>query len=215
MTKIKNSTLDTETTFGLIRQRKLIEANAQALHNLYNPVRCGGISKYFFTWLHILISCSRSGRTSASSSLWVSLSKGMMGMRQWWKGTALIVGVLMVWCSGWGRDKIETCLSGGESDQSWDDLFIAVHGESGYPGRMVWGSGADLMFQFRLERGGDGTKCCQEMNQRQWVCLGSMGRKCNTAWWRDDVRQRRGSTGEGKERRRHQLDGHEFYWVKK
>jgi hypothetical protein len=36
----------------------------------------------------------------------------------------------MTWCSGYGGDKMEMRLSGEESDQYWDDLFIVVEGES-------------------------------------------------------------------------------------
>jgi hypothetical protein len=61
------------------------------------------------------------------------------------------------------------------------------------------------MLPFRFERGGDGTKRCQKMKQRQRVHLGSMGRKRDTTWWRDDIGGRRGGTGEGKGRRRRQL----------
>jgi hypothetical protein len=46
-----------------------------------------------------------------------------------------VSGALMAWCSGCGGGKIETRLSGGESGQGWDDLFIAVEGGS----RAVWG----------------------------------------------------------------------------
>jgi hypothetical protein len=54
------------------------------------------------------------------------------------------------------------------------------------------------MLQFRLERGGDTTKCCQKMKQRQRTHLDSVGRMHDTAWWRDNIDRRRGGTGEGK-----------------
>jgi hypothetical protein len=39
------------------------------------------------------------------------------------------------------------------------------------------------------------------MKRKQRTRLGSMGRKCDTMQWYDDVGQRRGSTGEGKGRK--------------
>jgi hypothetical protein len=68
--------------------------------------------------------------------------------------------------------------------------------------RVADGGGADLMLQFQLERGGDGTKWCRKMKRRQRAHLGSMGRKRNTMRWRGDVAQRRGVTREEKVRRR-------------
>jgi hypothetical protein len=50
---------------------------------------------------------------------------------------------------------METRLSGGKS--GW---------ESGGPGRVACGGGADSMCQFRLERGGDRTKRCRKMKRR-------------------------------------------------
>jgi hypothetical protein len=64
---------------------------------------------------------------------------------------------------------------------------------------VVGGGGADLMLWFRLNRGGNETKCCQKMKQRQRARLGSMEKK------RDNVGQRRGGTGEGKGRKQRQL----------
>jgi hypothetical protein len=44
-------------------------------------------------------------------------------------------GASIVWCSGQGGGKIEMRLSAEESDQGWDDPFIAVEGVSqGGPG---------------------------------------------------------------------------------
>jgi hypothetical protein len=48
----------------------------------------------------MLISCLGSERGSTSSSLWVSLCRGMMGMTQQRKGTTVIGGAPMAWCSG-------------------------------------------------------------------------------------------------------------------
>jgi hypothetical protein len=45
--------------------------------------------------------------------------------------------------------------------------------------------------------------------------LGSMERKCDTAWRRGDVRRRRGSTGEETGRRQYQLGRRESYCAKK
>jgi hypothetical protein len=57
--------------------------------------RCDN-SKYLFTWIHILISCSKSERGSTSSSLCVSLCGGIMGVRQQWKDTTTVSGAPMV-----------------------------------------------------------------------------------------------------------------------
>jgi hypothetical protein len=54
--------------------------------------------------------------------------------------------------------------------------------------------GVNSMLQFRLERGGDGTKCCRKMQQRQRAHLGSMRRKHDTGRWNDDVGWRRGAS---------------------
>jgi hypothetical protein len=72
--------------------------------------------------------------------------------------------------------------------------------------RVVDGVGVDSMLQFRLERGGDGMKHCQKIKRRQRACLDFMRRKCDTAWWCDDVNRRRGGIGEGKWKTRCQLD---------
>jgi hypothetical protein len=76
-------------------------------------------------------------------------------------------------------------------------------------------SGADSMFRFRLERGGDGMKHCWKMKRRQQALLGSMGRKRDTTRRHDDVGQRRCGNREGKGRRRHQLSLRESYWAEK
>jgi hypothetical protein len=44
-------------------------------------------------------------------------------------------GALTTWCSGYRGDKMKMWLSGGESDQSWDDLVITVEGGS----QTIWG----------------------------------------------------------------------------
>jgi hypothetical protein len=64
------------------------------------------------------------------------------------------------------------------------------------------GSGANSMLWFWLERGGDRTKHCRKMKQRQQARLVSMGRKRDTVRWCGDVGRRRGGTGKGKGRRR-------------
>jgi hypothetical protein len=66
------------------------------------------------------------------------------------------------------------------------------------PERVADAGGADLMFQFQLERRGDGTKHYRKMKRRQRAHLDSMRRKCVTARRRDDVGRRRGGTGKGK-----------------
>jgi hypothetical protein len=103
---------------------------------------CCEILKYLFIWIHMLISCSRSERESASSLLWVSLCRWMMCVGWWWKKTTVAGGApdgMVLWLGG----KMETRLSGGESSQGWDDLFIGLEGGSrtvrgGWPVAVVW-----------------------------------------------------------------------------
>jgi hypothetical protein len=72
--------------------------------------------------------------------------------------------------------------------------------------RVADGGDADTMLQFRLERGGDGTKRYRKMKRRQGTHLDSTGRKRDTTRRRGDDGQRRGSTGEERGRRQYQLD---------
>jgi hypothetical protein len=51
--------------------------------------------------------------------------------------------------------------------------------ESDNSRRVAYRAGVNSMLQFRLESGGDGTKHCQKMKQRQGAHLGSMGMKYN------------------------------------
>jgi hypothetical protein len=67
--------------------------------------------------------------------------------------------------------------------------------------RVASGGGVESMLRFRLESGGDGTKHCQKMKRMQRVRFGSMGMKCDTAQWCDDISRRRVGTVEGKGRR--------------
>jgi hypothetical protein len=46
---------------------------------------------------------------------------------------------------------------------------------------VVDGSGVDSILLFCLERGGKGMKCYWRLKRRQRACLGSMGRKRDTA----------------------------------
>jgi hypothetical protein len=73
--------------------------------------------------------------------------------------------------------------------------------ESSVPERVACGGGADSMLQFQLERGRDGTKHSQNMNQRQRARLDSMGRKHDTVQRRDDIGRKRGNTEERKGRK--------------
>jgi hypothetical protein len=94
-------------------------------------------------------------------------------------------GDTVEWCEEWPRLRCPFSSSGG-----W---------ESGDPGRVANGGGADSMLQFRLERGGDWIKHCQKMKwRRQRAHPGSMGKKHDMARWSGDVGQRRGGTREGK-----------------
>jgi hypothetical protein len=56
------------------------------------------ISKYLFTWIHMLISYSANERGSASSSPWVSLCRGTMGVERWW-------WMELQWCGALARDE--------------------------------------------------------------------------------------------------------------
>jgi hypothetical protein len=62
------------------------------------------------------------------------------------------------------------------------------------------------IFQFQLERGGDGTKRYRKMKRMQRAYLDSMGRKRDTIRRHDDVNWRSGRIEQGKERRRRQLE---------
>jgi hypothetical protein len=91
---------------------------------------CCEISKYLFTSIHMSINYLGSERRLASSSPWVSLCGGTMSMGWQWKRTTTTGGTLMLWCFGLGGGKMETWLSGEESGQDWDDIFIVVEGSS-------------------------------------------------------------------------------------
>jgi hypothetical protein len=67
------------------------------------------------------------------------------------------------------------------------------------------GDGADLMLQFQIDRGGDGTKRYRKMKRRQRARLDCIRRKCDTTRQGDNVGCRIGDTGDGKGRRRHHL----------
>jgi hypothetical protein len=72
-------------------------------------------------------------------------------------------------------------------------------------GGVVDDGGADSMLQFQLKRGGDRTKRCRKMKQRQQARLGSIERKRDTMRRRGNIGRRRGGTREGKGRRQRQL----------
>jgi hypothetical protein len=86
-------------------------------------------------------------------------------------------GALMAWCSGYRGSKMETQLSGGESDQGGDDFFIAVEGGS----RAVRGGWLAAVVRFNASvlprEGRRRTKHCRKMKRRQRAHLGSIGRK--------------------------------------
>jgi hypothetical protein len=106
------------------------------------------------------ISYSGSERGSVSSSPYVSLCRGMMGVEQRWKGTTVAVGAPMVWCSGWRRQNGDTV----EWWKEWPRLrwpfYSSGEWESDCPGKMTDGGETDSMLRFRLERVGDRTKHC-------------------------------------------------------
>jgi hypothetical protein len=66
--------------------------------------------------------------------------------------------------------------------------------------------GADSMLQFRLEREGDMMKHFRKMKRKQRTRLGSMGRKRDMVRRHGDIARWRRDIGEGKGRRRCQLD---------
>jgi hypothetical protein len=63
------------------------------------------------------ISYLESERELDSSSLSMSLCEWTLGVGQWGKGMTMVGGAPVKWCSGSGGGKIETRLSGGESNQ--------------------------------------------------------------------------------------------------
>jgi hypothetical protein len=66
--------------------------------------------------------------------------------------------------------------------------------------RVAYDGGVVSILQFQLKRGGDGTKRCRRMKQRQRTHLDLIGRKRDTVRRRDDIDRRKGGTGEGKGR---------------
>jgi hypothetical protein len=83
---------------------------------------------------------------------------------------------------------------------------VGVGWESGDPGRVVDGDGANLILQFQLDVGDDMMKHCRKMKRRERARLRSMTRKCDTMRQHDNVGWRRGGTKEGKGRRRRSWD---------
>jgi hypothetical protein len=122
-------------------------------------------------WIHMSICYLKSERRSASLSLWVLLCGGTINVGRQWK-----------WTTTAGRDTVEWW-------EEWPRLrwhFYSIGGcDSGCPGRVTSGGGADSILRFQLERRGDRTKHYQKMKQKRWSRLDSMGRKCDTAWRRD------------------------------
>jgi hypothetical protein len=55
------------------------------------------------------------------------------------------------------------------------------------PRRVASSGGADSMLRFQLEKGGNRTKRCWKMKQRQRARLVSMRKKCDTTQRRGDV----------------------------
>jgi hypothetical protein len=148
-------------------------------------------------------SCSRSERGSSSSSLWVLLCRGMMGMGMVVKGND----------SGrWSSDVVVLWLGrrqNGDMVEWWGEwlrlrwpFYSSERWELGSPEMVVGDGGVDSILRFRLERGSNETKCCRKMKRRQRAHRASLGRKCDTARRHGNIGQRRGGTREGKGRRR-------------
>jgi hypothetical protein len=94
----------------------------------------------------------------------------------------------------------ETWLSGGESDQVWDDIFYSIGGcEPCDPERLAGNGGANSMLRFWLEKRGDEMKRCQKIwnGDREFILVLWEG----NVTWCGDVDQRRGSNREEKGRR--------------
>jgi hypothetical protein len=70
--------------------------------------------------------------------------------------------VVVLWPVG---GKIEMRLNVGESDQGWDDIFIAMEVESRTVWSVVDGGGTDSMLRFWLEREDDVMKCYRKMKR--------------------------------------------------
>jgi hypothetical protein len=93
---------------------------------------------------------------------------------------------------GWSSDGVVLWLGrrqNGDAIEWWGEWlklrwqFNSSGGwESGSPGRVIGGDGADSMLRFQLERGGNRKKCCRKMKRGQWTRFGSMGKKHDTAW---------------------------------
>jgi hypothetical protein len=88
-------------------------------------------------------------------------------------------------------------------------MWVGRSGEGG----LLWWCGFNISVLGREGRRRDEVLSEDEAG-RQWARLGSMGMKCDTMRWRGHIGQRRGGIGEGKGRRRRQLDWHESYWTK-
>jgi hypothetical protein len=126
---------------------------------------------------------------------------------------------------GWSSDGVVLWLGRRQNEVTvewwgkWPRLrwtFYNYRGwESSGLGRLVGGGGADSIFWFWLEMGGNRTKRYQKMMRRKRARIGSMGMKCDTTWLCGNVGQRRCGTKEGKGRRRHQVGWHKSFLAKK
>jgi hypothetical protein len=94
---------------------------------------------------------------------------------------------------------METRLSGGENDQGWDDLFIAVEGWSqavwgGWPVAVVWLNASVLAREERQQ-----TKRYQMMKQRRQTWLHGKEAWHNAVEWRCQPEERHHWGGEMEE----------------
>jgi hypothetical protein len=106
------------------------------------------------------------------SLLYVSLCREMIDMGRRFKETKLVM------LSSYGRYKIETRLSGGESGRMLKRPFNSSGGcESDGPRSMTDVGGVDLMLQFWLESECDGMKHRRKLKRRQRAHIDSVVRK--------------------------------------
>jgi hypothetical protein len=167
---------------------------------VYNLVRCCGISKYLFTWIHMSIRCSESERGSASSSPWVLLCGRTIGVGQRWKWTIAVGGGMMAWCSAreeakWRRGWVIKRVTNVEMI-----FFIAVEGRNW----AVWGGWLAAVVWIQCFGFGSRGETVEQSVAKRWSGDSklAMGRKRDMTLRNDDIGRRRGATREGKGRRR-------------
>jgi hypothetical protein len=145
-------------------------------------------------WIHILIRCSWKVKEGwlvhhyecRCTEEWCTCNNGERGR---WRRVELR------WRDALGREevKIKTWLSGGESNQIWDDLFIAVEGESqtvrgGWSMMVVW----IQYFGFGLRGETTGWSIARRWSRGKSLSwLHEKEARHNAAMWRRQLKERR------------------------